>query len=48
MHTNEINVKNRVQNYYFDNLDKVKKFETENILINEKHYKDLVLYYLCS
>ena len=30
MHANEINVKNRVQNYYFDNLDKVKKFETEN------------------
>ena len=25
MHINEINIKNRVYNYYFDNLNKAKK-----------------------
>ena len=43
MHSKETHIKNRVCNYYFDNL--VKKQETENILINEKNYKDLVIYF---
>ena len=45
MHTNEINIKNRVYNYYFDNLVNAKKFETKNILIDEKNYEDLVIYF---
>ena len=44
MHFREINVKNRVYNYYFDNLIKTKKIETKNILIVEKNYKDLIIY----
>ena len=45
MHSKETHIKNRVCNYYFDNLVKAKKQETENILINEKNYKDLVIYF---
>ena len=45
MHIQEININNRVYNYYFDNLVKAKMLETENILINEKNYKDLVIYF---
>ena len=44
MHVKEIAIKNRVYNYYFDNLIKVIKLGTKNILINEKNYKDLVIY----
>ena len=40
MHANKINIKNRVYNYYFNNLVKAKKLETQNILIDEKTYKD--------
>ena len=36
---------NRVYNYYFDNLVKAKKLETKNILIDEKNYSDLVIYF---
>ena len=45
MHINEINIKNRVYNYYFDNLIKGKELETKNILIDEKHPKDLLIYF---
>ena len=45
MHIREINIKNRVYNYYFDNLVKPKKLETKNILIDEKNYKDLTIYF---
>ena len=37
----EINIKNRVSCYYFDNLIKTNKLETKNILINEKNNKNL-------
>ena len=43
MHIKEINIKNRVYNYYFDNLVEAKKLETQNILIAEKNYNDLVI-----
>ena len=33
MHAKEINIKNRVYNYYFDNLVKAKKIETKNLSI---------------
>ena len=36
---------NRVYNYYFDNLVKTKKLETKNILIDEKNYRHLVIYF---
>ena len=45
MHVQEIYVKNRVYNYYFDNLVKAKNLETKNILIDKKNYKDLVIYF---
>ena len=34
-----------IYNYYFDNLVKAKKIETNNILIDEKNYKNLVIYF---
>ena len=42
---NEINIKNRVYNYYFETLVKTKKLETKIIIIDEKHYKDLVIHF---
>ena len=45
MHVKEVNIKNRVYNYYFDNLVKAKKLETKNLLIDEKNYKDFVIYF---
>ena len=45
MQINEINIKNKVYNYYFDNLIKAKKFETKNILLDKKNYKDLTIYF---
>ena len=44
MHILEINIKNRVYKYHFDNLVKAKNLETKNVLINEKIYKDLTIY----
>ena len=44
MHIKEINIKNRVYSY-FDNMIKPKKFETKNILIDMKVYKDSVIYF---
>ena len=45
MHIKEIDIKNRVHKYYFDNLIKEKTLETKNILINEQNYKDLIFYF---
>ena len=45
MHIKEISIKNRVYNYYFDYLIKAKELETENILIDERDYKDLAIYF---
>ena len=45
MHVKEVNIKNRVYNYYFDNLVKAKKLKTKNLLIDEKNYKDFVIYF---
>ena len=41
----ENNIKNRFYNYSFDNLVIAKKLETKNILMNEKNYKDLTIYF---
>ena len=43
MHTKNICIKNQVFHYH-DDLIKSKKVETKNIVIDEKSYKDLVLY----
>ena len=41
MHIQEINIKNRVYNYYFDNLFKAKKkIDTKDVLINEKKLEE--------
>ena len=45
MQIQEISIKNWVYNYYFDNLVKTKKLKTKNILINEKNYNNLVIYF---
>ena len=50
MYIKEINIKNRVYNYYFDNLIKARKVETKDILIDENAYKSIkmsikILYY---
>ena len=45
MHIKEINIKNRVCIYYFDYLIKAKKLETKIILMDEKSYKDLVIFF---
>ena len=45
MYINETDIKNRVSKYHFDNLVEAKKLETSNIKINEKNYKDLVIYF---
>ena len=44
MHFKQINTKNKVYNYC-DNLIKVKKLETKNILRDEKSVKDLIIYF---
>ena len=41
----ENNIENKVYKYYFNNLIKTKKLETENISIDEKNYKDMVIYF---
>ena len=43
MHFKEINVKNRVYNYFFDNA--IIKRNGKIILITEKKYKDSVVYF---
>ena len=45
MHIKEINIENRVYNYYFHNLIKAKKLETKNIFIDDRNYKNLVIYF---
>ena len=45
MQIREINNKNRVYNYYFDNSIKVKKLETKNIFIDKINYMNLVIIY---
>ena len=46
MHVKEINIKNRVYNYYFENFKNAKQSENKNIfLINEKNYNDMVIYF---
>ena len=45
MYIKEINIKNQVCNYCFGNLIKAKKKETKTILIKERNYKDLVIYF---
>ena len=45
VHTKEIDIKYRVYNYYFHHLIKANKLHTKNILVDEKHYKDLVVYF---
>ena len=44
MYNKDINIKNRVYNYHFANKSKQKKLETKNISVNEKSYKDLLVY----
>ena len=43
MHIQEINIKNQVYNYHFDNLVKTKQLEPKKILIDKKNYKDLTI-----
>ena len=45
MHFKEINIKSRVCDYYSNNLVKANIIETKNILIDQKNYSDLVIYF---
>ena len=36
MHIIDLNIENRVYNYYFDNSIRAKKLKTKNILIDKK------------
>ena len=45
MHYKQITIENRVYNCYFDYYIKSKKQETKNIFIDEKNYKDMVIYF---
>ena len=45
MYIKETNIKNQVCNCYCDNLIKTKKLEPKNILIVERNYKNLVIYF---
>ena len=45
-YTKEISIKNRVCNYYFDNLVRARKLEITNILIDEKIYKYSIIYFI--
>ena len=45
MQIKDINTKNRIYNCYFGSLIKAKMLETKNSLIDEKNYKDLVIYH---
>ena len=45
LHIKEINIKNRVHNYCVCNLSKSTKLATKHILIDEKSYKDLNIYF---
>lgn len=40
MHANKMKVQNQGYKFYFNNLVKANKLETQKILIDEKHYKD--------
>ena len=46
MHIQEINIKNRVWNYHFDNLIEAKKSETKKFFIDEKIYKNALSAFL--
>ena len=43
IYNKEINIKNRVYNYYSDNLVRAKNLELKEILIDEKNYMDLLI-----
>ena len=45
MHFKELNIKNRIYNYYFGYLIKTKKIDTKDVLVYEKNYKDLIIYF---
>ena len=45
IHAKVMNIKNRVYNYYFDNLVKTKKLGTKNVLIDKKNHKGFVISY---
>ena len=45
MNVKEINISNRIYNYYLDCLFKAKISETKKIIITEKSYNDLVIYF---
>lgn len=42
-HIKETNITNRIRNYYFDYL--IKGSKEKNILINQKNYKYLIIYF---
>ena len=45
MHNTETNINNTAYSYYFYYFIKATKLEVKHFFINEKNYKDLVIYF---
>ena len=45
MRVKDINLKNHTY-YFFDNIINIKDFDPNNIKINEKSYKNILIYYI--
>ena len=45
MSVKDINIKNRTY-YFFNDIINIKDFDSDNIKIDEKSYKDILIYYI--
>ena len=45
MSVKDVNIKNDTY-YFFDNIINIKDFDPNNIKINEKSYKSILIYYI--
>ena len=45
MHVTNISIKNRTY-YFFDDIINIKNFDPNNIKIDEKSYKNILIYYI--
>ena len=45
MSVKDVNIKNDTY-YFFDNIINIKDFDPNNIKINEKSYKNILIYYI--
>ena len=43
----DINIKNHTY-YFFDDIINIKEFDPNNIKLDEKSYKNILIYYICN